>query len=411
VPKLTKRFVDSVKPKRNNERIEWDSDLKGFGLRVTATGSKSFIFKYRAGHGRNAPIKKPTIGKFGEVTVEEARKIAKNWSAIITQGGDPGKARQDEAEAPTLQRLFDDYFERHCKPHKRERSWKQDKAMFNQHAPDRLKRKKVADVVTRDIEDIHRRLKDTPYMGNRVLALLSKMFNLALKWEWRETNPCKGIARYQEHKRERMMTPDELKTFLKALEDYEKTAEIKTLARMTTNAFRLLLLTGARRSEVLSARWEEIDFSAGVWTKPSSHTKQKKVHRIPLSGPAIELLTTMQEEADEGGEYLFPARRGNGDHISDPRQSWSTIKKEAGLEDFRIHDLRHSFASFLASSGQSLIVIGALLGHTQPATTARYAHLLDDPLRAATDRVGALVENISDDEKVVSIKKRKNHVL
>lgn len=125
----------------------------------------------------------------------------------------------------------------------------------------------------------------------------------------------------------------------------------------------------------------------------------------------MELLTSMKVEADESEEYLFPARRGNGNHISDPRQSWATIKKEAGLEDFRIHDLRHSFASFLASSGQSLIVIGALLGHTQPATTARYAHLLDDPLRAATDRVGSLMKNVSGDEKVVPIKKRKNHVL
>ena len=122
----------------------------------------------------------------------------------------------------------------------------------------------------------------------------------------------------------------------------------------------------------------------------------------------MELLASMQAEAGEEVEYLFPARRGNGGHISDPRQSWSTIKKEAGLEDFRIHDLRHSFASFLASSGQSLIVIGALLGHTQPATTARYAHLLDDPLRAATDRVGSLMENIGKKDKVIKMKRAKS---
>ena len=154
------------------------------------------------------------------------------------------------------------------------------------------------------------------------------------------------------------------------------------------NIFRLLLLTGARRSEVLSARWDQFDLTNGVWTKPGATTKQKTDHRVPLSAPARQLLSDLFAEAEEDAPFVFPSRSGG--HRVDVKREWAALCKTAGLKGIRLHDLRHSYASILASAGMSLPIIGALLGHTQPQTTARYSHLFDDPLRAATERVGAI---------------------
>jgi integrase len=177
---------------------------------------------------------------------------------------------------------------------------------------------------------------------------------------------------------------------------------------------RLLLLTGARRGEVLSATWDQFDFVGGTWTKPSSHTKQKLEHRVPLSAPARQLLAEIRAEAErrakekrrEPSRYVFPARVGDGPMV-EIKTAWAALCRAAGLEGVRVHDLRHTYASVLASAGLSLPVIGALLGHTQPGTTARYAHLFDDPLRAATERVGAVVTAAGDKSAaVIDIRRR-----
>jgi len=168
----------------------------------------------------------------------------------------------------------------------------------------------------------------------------------------------------------------------------------------SVNAIRLIMLTGARRGETLAARWSEFDLAAGVWIKPSAHTKTKKLHRVPLSAPALALLSEMRAQATDDCPYLFPApeplQKGTDGklqyrHLLDVKRTWASVSKAAGISDVRLHDMRHTFASILASSGLSLPIIGALLGHTQPATTARYAHLMDDPLRAATNRPGAII--------------------
>src|SRR5205823_8657066 len=194
--------------------------------------------------------------------------------------------------------------------------------------------------------------------------------------------------------RNRYLAGDELRRLTDALATHPN--------QDAANAIRLLLLTGARRGEVLGASWDQFELKEGVWTKPSSHTKQKREHRVPLSAPVRQLLAEMKEAADrraDGGNrkpppFLFPAgpgaRKGHG-HLAEIKGPWRAIRKLAGLSGVRVHDLRHSYASILASAGLSLPVIGALLGHTQPGTTARYAHLFDDPLRAATERVGAIV--------------------
>jgi len=217
------------------------------------------------------------------------------------------------------------------------------------------------------------------YLANRTLALLSTMFELSVRWGYRSNNPAKGITKFHEEKRDRWLSDDELSRLLTALDDHPN--------QVAANAIRLQLLTGARIGEVLSARWEDFDLDRGVWTKPSHHTKQKGTEHLPLSASAMELLRGMHGQTEEARTFLFPGR--NPDRpISDLKRFWKAVTSAAGLEDYRIHDNRHTHASYLVSSGMSLAIVGRLLGHTNPMTTQRYAHLADDPLRAAAEVFG-----------------------
>jgi integrase len=241
---------------------------------------------------------------------------------------------------------------------------------------------KVADVTFSDIDAIHRKITKAgkPIRANRTVEVVSKAFSLAIKWEWRADNPCRHIEHNQETPRERHLKPEELDRLTKSLAEYPD--------KQVANAVRLLLLTGARRGEVLGATWEQFDLTEGVWTKPGATTKQKTLHRVPLSAPAHQLLVKMHEAKES--EYLFPGYRGAA-HLADLKKHWPQVCKAARIKNLRLHDLRHSYASVLASSGQSLLIIGKLLGHTRPETTQRYAHLVDDALRAATNTAGAVL--------------------
>jgi integrase len=193
----------------------------------------------------------------------------------------------------------------------------------------------------------------------------------------------KGVERNQEGKRQRYLTGAELARLTTAL------AELPDQG--AANAIRLLLLTGARRGELLAAKWPDFDLKAGVWIKPGATTKQKTTHRVPLSKAAVALLKDMYELAPAKAVYLFPPPEGKTPHRLDLDDAWGALRKAANIPDARLHDLRHTYASVLASAGLSLPVIGALLGHTSPVTSARYSHLFDDPLRAATERASAII--------------------
>ena len=206
----------------------------------------------------------------------------------------------------------------------------------------------------------------------------------------RPDNPVRGVDRNPEHKRHRYLTATELTRLAKALDGLRDQG--------AANAVRLLLLTGARRGELLAARWADIDLIAGVWTKPAATTKQAALHRVPLSTAACALLADMKGHGNS--EWLFPTPRNSARHRLDIDDAWEALRKAADIPDVRTHDLRHSYASTLASAGLSLPVIGALLGHTTPATTARYAHLLDDPLRAATERASVILTGAAPAEVV-----------
>ena len=255
--------------------------------------------------------------------------------------------------------------------------------MLNKHVkPHFGKFIKVADVGYSDIDALHRKItaSGSTYVANRCVAMLSKMFSLAIKWEMRSDNPARGIERNAESKRRRYLSGDELKRLTSALAEHPD--------RQFAAIVFVLLATGARKGEVLSMRWSDLKLAKNkaVWTKPGSTTKQKTDHIVPLAEPVRQLLAGIEK----AGDFVFPSSDNPTGHRAEIK-SWATLCRNAGIENLRIHDLRHSFASQLVSSGASLPLIGALLGHASPATTAHYSHMFDDPQRAAVEKIGVIV--------------------
>lgn len=381
--RLTDSVVRNLEAPGKGNRVTYDAEVKGFGARVTAAGARSFILNYRAG----ARERRMTIGSFPDWSVKAAREQAKALKREIDVGHDPMAEREEERSAQTIAALCD-LFETEYLPNRRPKTREDYRSLIKLYIAPKLGRAKVAAVRHDDVAALHREIAArAPYQANRVLAVISSLMAFAIRKKMREDNPAKGIEPAPEEKRERYLSPEEIGRLGEALDAHPE--------RTSANAIRLLLLTGARRGEVLSATWDQFDLSRGVWTKPSMHTKQKKVHRVPLSAGAIALLNEMKREARPGARYVFPGRPKDdgttGAPLAGIKRTWATVCRTAALEDVRIHDLRHSYASILASSGLSLQIVGALLGHTQPRTTARYAHLYDDVLRDATERVGAVV--------------------
>jgi integrase len=383
---LTDAVIKRLPSPAAGNRIHYDDDIAGFGCRVTAAGARSFVLNYVTKGGRE---RRYTIGSCADWSNSEARTEARRLRHLIDQGGDPLADVEAERAAPTINNLCDRFEQEHL-PRKRPTTAADYRRMLTNHIRPALGRLKVADVTFADIDALHRKItkKGSPYAANRCVALLSKMFSLAVRWRMREKNPCKGIERNTEYSRRRYLSTAELARLTMALADYND--------KRSADAIRLMLLTGARRGEVLAARWADIDLTEGKWSKPPSSTKQKEHHEAPLSAPARQLLSDIRaEHVRKGpkrplGEFVFPGNGTTG-HIVEIKKAWRRICKAAGITGLRLHDLRHSFASQLAAGGASLPLIGALLGHSNPSTTHRYAHLFDDPQRAAVEKVGAII--------------------
>jgi integrase len=391
--------------------ITYDADVPGFGIRVTAKNVRSFVLNYVV----NGRERRMTIGRFPIWSATAAREEAKALRRKIDARIDPLdeqeielKAAEAARAAPTMQDLFERYVAEHL-PRKAPRAAADDRSMWQQIVLPRLGSMKVDVIQAADMDALHVEVSSTrPVRANRVVEVMRKAFNLAIRWGWRSDNPAFGVHRNHEEKRARYLSAAEVLKLSEALTAHAE--------NMSANAIKLLMLTGARRSEVLGARWDMFDLDVGVWVKPSAHTKQRREHRVPLSAPAIELLRKMKGQATS--PYVFPG--ADGKPLRDIKRTWLAVCRNADLAEevpkrtrsgkrvygkdgkplmgwrptARLHDLRHTYASILASEGLSLPIIGALLGHTQPQTTARYAHLLDDPLRAATEKVGAIVSGI-----------------
>jgi integrase len=384
---LTDATVKRLPLPKKGKDITLDDEVPGFGARVTAAGARSYILRYttRAGRERTFTINDATVCR-----TTTARAEAKRLRERVKAGGDPLGDVEDERAAPSMVDLIERFREEHL-PRKRESTRADyERMLLNHIGPHFGRHAKVADIRYEDIDALHRRItkSGSTYAANRCIAVLSKMFSLAIRWRMRGDNPAKGIERNTEYGRRRYLSGEELGRLVAALAEYQD--------RQAADIVRLLLLSGARRGEVLSMRWADLDLGKGVWSKPASSTKQREAHEVPLSAPARALLSDIAERyAREHpkkplGEYVFPGTGGTG-HIVEIKKSWRHLCRAAAVSGLRIHDLRHSYASQLVSGGASLPLIGALLGHASPSTTARYAHLAHDPQREATERVGAVV--------------------
>jgi integrase len=378
--KLSKTVVERIKA-ADQDVVVWDNTLPGFGVRVKPSGVRSYIIQYR--NRNTSTSRRLTIGQHGPLlTLDQAKKQARAMLADAMRGEDPVEIRKTARRAPSIADLAVDYLERHAVPKKRPKSVRDDRAMLDNIILPKLGAKKVDAIGRRDVEAIQVGMKDRPYQANRVLSLLSKMFNLAIEWKWRPDNPAKGIERYQEQKRERWLSDEELRHLCAVLDEHPNTR--------AANAVRLQLLTGARLGEVLTSRKEDFDLHRGIWTKPSHQTKQKRTEHLPLSAQALILVTSIIETSDAGSPFLFPGNKP-GQPLREIKKFWSAVMRKAGIANYRRHDNRHTYASHLVSSGLSLEIVGRLLGHTTTTTTKRYAHLADDPLRAAADRFGSKI--------------------
>jgi len=405
--KITQTFAtrDVEAPVKGNQ-IHYDSGLAGFGLRVTEKGAKSFILNYVI-HGRE---RRYTIGSLGEYTAETARSKAVELRQLIRDGVDPfavleqrkQETLEAEARQRTVKQLSDAYLTQYAEVSKRPGTVYDDKSLLNGVILPRLGKIPLGQLTRRgDIAELHAALKGTPYRANRALALLHHMFEWAIaddSGEWTmDKNPAAGVRKYDEEKRDRWLSEEELQRLADAMDEYPRRCGeapgvskkqgdwMRFEARRAMDALRLIMVTGCRKGEALTAQWPDFDFTRGVWTKPSHHTKEKKTEHVALNTQALALLEGMERKC----EYLFPGRTGG--HLKDVKSAWAKVCKLAKLEGVRVHDLRHSFASHLVSSGVSLPVIGKLLGHTQPQTTARYAHLADSPQREAANLFPAIL--------------------
>ncbi|MEP7241426.1 MAG: site-specific integrase [Devosia sp.] len=376
--KLTDTIVKALAAPEKGNRVYYDLEVKGFGCRVTSAGARSFVLNYRTRTGRERRL---TIGQYPDWKTAAARQEASDLKREIDRGNDPLAGIEADRAAKTVADLAERFRSDHL-PKVRPATSRGYAVLLDKHVLPALRAKPVVDVSYTDIDDLHRKMTraGTPTEANRTVALLSKMFSLAIKWGWRADNPAKGIERNPEVKRHRYLNTDELARLsvaLAGLADVQGATIIK-----------LLLLTGARSGELMGARWEAVDLKGRVWTKPGSTTKQKTLHRVPLSAPAVELFAAVHRQTGNA-QHVFPGR--GTPHRTEIKYTWAAACEAAGIADAHIHDLRHTYASLLAGDNISLPIIGALLGHSQPSTTARYAHLFDDPLRAATERAGALV--------------------
>jgi integrase len=407
--KLADSLIRRLPPPAKGNRIVYDSEVAGFGVRVTAAGARSFVLNYYTVAGVE---RRHTIGGWPTWTATDARREAHRLRRLIDEGGDPLADIAAERAAPTMAELCNRFESEHL-PRKRPSTQREYTSILEKHVrPFFGNHDKVADVTFAEVDRLHRRITaaGSPYRANRALAVVSKMFVLAERWQMREanSNPCHSVERNHESKRKRYLSGDELGRLVNALAAHPD--------REAVDIVRLLLLTGSRKGEVLGMRWADVNLGSGIWTKLAADVKQGTDHVVPLSAPARQLLSDIRARRTARekvlGKYVFPSSDSRTEHRVDIERGWRQLLRAAGITGLRIHDLRHSFASELASGGSSLPLIGALLGHASVNTTQRYAHLYPDAQRVAVEKVGAVIEAAGGKQAsavVSTLKRRPRH--
>jgi integrase len=413
MPKITKKTVDGAKAPENADRTYlWDSEVKGFGLMVTTRGVKSYVLQYRTPEGRSRRL---TIGRHGSPwTPEEARQRAADMLRAARQGVDPLEARAEARAALTVAELADLYLSEGAaeKPNKKQSSWETDRSNIERHIKPLIGSKIARSLIKADVSRFQvdvaagKTAKDekTKPRGRaiveggrgiaaRSLAVLSAMLSFAEERALIRSNPAKGVRSYKGQPKERFLGESEVGFIANALAVLEREGAIPAVA---SSAIKLLLLTGCRKNEILALQWDHVDFERQCFRLPESKTGAKTV---AVAAPALAVLSDLPKST----RWVLPATKGQGHYVG-LQKHWKIVKAKAhamGVEaceqdgrsidkaprfdGVRIHDLRHSFASFAVMDGAALYLVGKLLGHKQARTTEIYAHVADDPLRATAE--------------------------
>ena len=384
MPKLTKSIVEAIPLPDQRPTLVWDDRIAGFGIKVLASGARKYIFKYRTLGGRGAQQRWLSIGTHGAITVDQARSIALKTAAQIAAGGDPQRERMAVASHPTLTQLWD-RFEKSDLLVTKPTTQRDYRYLWTRLIKPKLGSIKVRDIKRADAERLHKGLAARPYQANRMLGLLSRLLNLPDAVEWREevANPCKEVRKFKEEPRQRFLDDAEITAVQDAIAELSSTGHI---SRDAGNALLLLLLTGARSTEIKTAEWAWVDWQRKLIALPKSKTGARTIY---LNDMALEVLQRQREQS-AASDYVFPGR-DPAKPLHNLRKPWSRVCDAAGLVGVRVHDLRHTAASIAIGAGASLAVIGRLLGHTQAQTTLRYAHLAADPALRAANLIGEAV--------------------
>ena len=382
MPKLTKKVIDSSVPQQNIY-IVWDSDIKGFGCRVYPSGQKTYVFFYYSKIG----VKKKEylkIGVHGTITCDIAREIAQGLAGDVARGIDPKKQKsqkeKEHKKSITFQEFSQIFAEKYRNFHHKKNTIEIDNYRIKNHIFPFFKDMRISEITEKDILEFKDSLKHFPSTCNRCLTFLSKAFNLAELWDHRpkHSNPCRGIQKYPEKKKERFLTNEELEK----LDDVLKMQEILGItSSYSLAAIRMLMYTGCRLSEILTLKWEDVFIEQGYLHLKDSKTGEKT---IPLNESAKNILINLDRKA--GNPYIFVGEKP-GTCLTTLKTAWKKIRYLANIEDVRLHDLRHTFASLAIKQGIDLYTVSKLLGHKNIRTTTRYAHLEMKQLLKATNMV------------------------
>ncbi len=402
--RITKRAVDTLQcPMERDRDFLWDDALAGFGVAAFPTGRKVYVAQYRqSGRSRRA-----NIGEHGRLTPDEARSLAKKLLGDVESGADPIEARREARAVRIFGEVAEDFMRQHVAAKRKCRTEASYREVLEKHIYPAIKSRRIIEVRRADMAKLHSAMKPTPSAANRALALVSSIWNWAARREevGAGANPCLGIERYAENSRERFLTSEEFARLGDALRLAETTglewavdemkpkanrapkpeSRLRTLDPFAVAAIRLLILTGAHLREILHAQWRHVDFERGILLLPDSKTGKKPVY---LSAAALFILSALPRI--DGNPHVIAGAKDGAPRV-DLKKPWAAVTSAADLEGVRLHDLRHSFASIGAGASMGLPIIGKLLGHSQPSTTARYAHLDADPMRRAVDAIGATI--------------------
>lgn len=382
---FTESYLTKLPPAESGKRyVVHDSKCNGLSLRVTDKGVKSFIIQHRV----NGKIVKVTLGTYPKLALKDARDKFWDEIKVITKGINPNELKKKAKQATTLKDLFDEYMVRYSKIHKK--SWIYDEReipKFLGHWFDRP----LTSITNQEIRKLHEvtYAENGLYQSNRILERIRAMYNKGIEWGYVEVNPSDGIKKYKEKKRDRFLKPQEMVRFFNSLEQEENL--------IAKSYFYILLFTGARKSNVLSMRWEDIDFYHNLWRIPD--TKNGEPVTVPLIADAVKVLNDLPQIS----EWVFPSETSKEGHFSDPKRPWNRVLERAGIKDLRIHDIRRTLGSYQAITGSSLSIIGKSLGHKSVDATQIYARLSTDPVRnsmqTAVSEMKRLANVIVEDDK------------